>query len=368
MKTWPIRRRFSCGSTTPFKAFEKSLGRVDHPQLGARCASRTPRRPTSRSPSRSSPVSTNTQTTRGPSALARRAAQTAESTPPDSPQTTRSSGPTRRLISDSERSMNASIVQVRGLPADPVQEVAQDQRAVRRVRDLGMKLEAVDRQLAMPHRRDRAGRGRGQRQEIAAGVVDLVAVAHPDDRLARDVVEERLGRVQHAALGAAELAGRRRIDLGPHRLAGQLHPVADPQDRHAQLEDRRIALRCPGLVDARRPAREDQGQRVQLANSLGRDVVADDPRKRMPLAHPARDELDVLSTEIQDQYGTCRRVGIRHELLSWKDEETSRLRRNVPIDFVHQVYQKRPGLHNSANSRASPRDRQISTISMAQKV
>jgi hypothetical protein len=28
--------------------------------------------------------------------------------------------------------------------------------------------------------------------------------------------EERLGRVQHMTLGAAELAGRRRVDPGPH--------------------------------------------------------------------------------------------------------------------------------------------------------
>ena len=131
--------------------------------------------------------------------------------------------------------------------------------------------------------------------------MDLVAVAHPHDGLVRDVAKERLGRVQHTAFGAAELAGRVALDLAPHRLAGQLHPVADPQDRQPQLEDRRIALRRSGLVDTRRTAREDQGQRVELANPLGRDVVADDPREGMPLANPARDELDILSTEIEDQ-------------------------------------------------------------------
>ncbi len=58
----------------------------------------------------------------------------------------------------SDRSMNAPIVQVRGLLADPVEEVAQDQRAVGRVRDLGVELEAVDRPLAVPDGGDRAGR------------------------------------------------------------------------------------------------------------------------------------------------------------------------------------------------------------------
>ena len=59
-------------------------------------------------------MSTKTQTTRGPSARARRAAQTAESTPPERPQTTRSDGPTLRTICSSDRSMNAPIVQFRG--------------------------------------------------------------------------------------------------------------------------------------------------------------------------------------------------------------------------------------------------------------
>ncbi len=71
-------------------------------------------------------------------------------------------------------------------------------------------------------------------------------------------MKERLGRVEHMAFGAAELTRRRGLDPGPHRLAGQLHPVADPQDRQAQLEDRRVAMRSARLVDARRAAREDR--------------------------------------------------------------------------------------------------------------
>ena len=176
-------------------------------------------------------------------------------------------------------------------------------------------------------------------------------MAHPDDR-SRAGRRERAARTGRAhGIGAAELASGRRIDLGPHRLAGQLHPVADPQNRQAQLEDRRIALGRSGFVDTRRPAREDQGQRVQLANALGRDVVADDPRKRMPLANPARDELDILSTEIKDQYGSRRRVGIRHELLSCKDQGTAESFVECTYRFVHQAYQTRSGLHNSPNRR-----------------
>ena len=52
--------------------------------------------------------------------------------------------------------------------------------AFRRVGHLGMKLEAIDRQRPMFHRRERArGRGR-QRHEIVGKLRDLIAVAHPN--------------------------------------------------------------------------------------------------------------------------------------------------------------------------------------------
>ena len=61
-----------------------------------------------------------------------------------------------------------------------LEKVAQDLAAPGRVRDLGMKLQAVDRQPAMLDRGDGAGVGRGQRLKSAETLRHLVAVAHPD--------------------------------------------------------------------------------------------------------------------------------------------------------------------------------------------
>ena len=72
-------------------------------------------------------------------------------------------------------------------------------------------------------------------------------------------------------------------------------------------------MRCPRLVNARRAAGENDRQRIQLADALRRDVVADDPRKGMAFANPARNELDVLGTEIEDENGSLSRIGICHE-------------------------------------------------------
>ncbi len=166
----------------------------------------------------------------------------------------------------------------------------------------------------MPHGGDRAMWRGGDRQEVAAGLVDLVAVAHPDDRVGGDVAEERVLLVEHATVGAAVLAaGRVGLDAGPQRVGGKLQAVADPQDRDAELEELRVAFRGAGLIHAPRSAREDQGQRIELADTLGRDVVPDDPREGVPLTHPTRDELHVLRAEIQDEHGPRRRTSFRHE-------------------------------------------------------
>ena len=128
---------------------------------------------------RSRPLSTRMQESCGPMAWASSAATTDESTPPESPQITRSSPTRRRTASTVSRAKSPSF-HVPRAAADRLEEVAEDLRALRRVRHLGMELQAVDRQLPMLHRGEGAGVGGGQRQEIGRDLRHLIAVAHPD--------------------------------------------------------------------------------------------------------------------------------------------------------------------------------------------
>ena len=167
-----------------------------------------------------------------------------------------------------------------------------------------MELQAEDRQRGMTDGGDRAGAGRSKRFEIAGDARDLIAVRHPNFEIARQIGEEfvrtAVGRRGHMDLGSTVLAGRRAFDLAAERFAGELHAVADAEDRDAEPKKFDVALRRAGFVDAARTAGEDDPFGRDLAESGGRDVVADDFAVDLLFADAAGDELRVLRTEVED--------------------------------------------------------------------
>ena len=76
-------------------------------------------------------------------ARARSAAVTEESTPPDTPQITRSCGPTRRRISATVCSSIRLHCPGAFAPGDAVEKVAEDRCALRSVTDFRMELQSV---------------------------------------------------------------------------------------------------------------------------------------------------------------------------------------------------------------------------------
>ncbi len=126
--------------------------------------------------------------------------------------------------------------------ADVRDEVGEYPPAVFGVRDFGMKLQAVNRLVFVLHRRERAGVGLGQGHEILAEIFDLIAVAHPHGQIQRDALEQQIGIVA-AQRSSAELAGKPRRNFAAPRQTRELHAVADPQDGHAQIENRGVGVR-----------------------------------------------------------------------------------------------------------------------------
>ena len=75
-----------------------------------------------------------------------------------------------------------------------------------------------------------------------------------------------------------------------------------PSTGTPEAENFGIALRRPRLVHAGRPAGEDDPLRGQLADPLGRDVVADDLAIDVLLPHPPGDQLRILRAEVEHQH------------------------------------------------------------------
>jgi hypothetical protein len=120
------------------------------------------------------------------------AATTVESTPPESPQTTRRFPPARGC---GHPALDEAFHRPVGLRlADPEHEVPEDVPPVDAVRDLGMELDAVDRAVVVLRRRVRRVVRHGERVEALGRADHLVAVAHPDERVEVADREQRIDR------------------------------------------------------------------------------------------------------------------------------------------------------------------------------
>ena len=187
-------------------------------------------------------------------------------------------------------------------------EVRQQSFAEVGVRHLGMKLQTVERQRVMPNRRMGAGVGRGESAEVRFDVLNLVAVAHPDSRVVRHVLDEGVvsftvaERMPEFPRGAGDHLAFKRTTEFPH-------PVADAEDRDTEFENSRIGMRCTLGVHARRAAGEDQSLGAQFLNAFDRQVVADQLAEDLLISNPSGDELGGLRTEIEDQNAFFRVTG-----------------------------------------------------------
>src|SRR5437660_1221038 len=85
-------------------------------------------------------------------------------------------------------------------------------------------------------------------------------------------------------------------------MTGQLHAVADAENRNIQLEDSRVATGGAWAIDTRRTTGENDAARIESFDPFGGQIVADNLAKDILLAHTARDKLAVLRAKIEDQH------------------------------------------------------------------
>src|SRR6266851_1077264 len=84
-------------------------------------------------------------------------------------------------------------------------------------------------------------------------------------------------------------------------MGDELHAVANAQHWDAGAQRLRVDLRRPGLVNARRSAREDEPGRLPAPQLRPGRRARDELAVHIRFAHAARDELAVLRTEIEHE-------------------------------------------------------------------
>ena len=197
---------------------------------------------------------------------------------------------------------------VGGTAANAEEEVLDDLLAPRRVRHLGVELDAVERLVARPEGSHGKVLGGRDGDEAGRRLVDVVAVGAPDGDLLAGIeaVEEAAVRL------LASDAQPRTAVFAPARdhpaaavLREELHPVADTEDGDAQGEEAGIEAGIEAgravAVHRQRPAREDHaaGRPLPQPGRGARGGV--DLAVHPGLPDAARDELRELGAVVDDE-------------------------------------------------------------------
>ena len=235
-------------------------------------------------------------------------AATAESTPPESPQITLPR-PTWRADLLDRLLAEGAHGPVAGQPCDLADEIANELGAVGRVHHFRVEHQPVIFSLLVLNDGERRVGGRARHRKARRHFGDAVAMAHPDRMLFADAPGgvEQLARRFHLDIGAAEFAVMAALDLAAE-LGGHGHlAVADAEHGNAGIEDRLRRARRTFFMHRFRPAGEDHGFRLHLAEGCFRLLERHDFGIDALLADAAGDQLRHLAAEIDNQNLVMRR-------------------------------------------------------------
>jgi hypothetical protein len=125
-------------------------------------------------------------------------------------------------------------------------------------------------------------------------------VAHPNGGFQWYVCEQFVFTTDNAG-GSTEFSAITRRNFATLRLTGQLHAVANAQNRDPEFKDFRINLWRRFAVNTGRTAGQNDALGFQFLNPPGGKVVSNQLAKHILFANPPRDELGGLASKIENQ-------------------------------------------------------------------
>jgi len=184
--------------------------------------------------------------------------------------------------------------------ADAERKIPQHRGSAVGVYDLRVKLNSPDRTIPIAHGRKRRTITRGERLEALGQAEHPVAVAHPGHALdaAFEVRKERI-----VALDLQQRASIfvivRCFDEPTEVMREKLKAVTDAEHRASDVENCQVEVRCGGVEHTRRPAGQDDANRLPRAQGLRIDGSGVDLAVDTLLANSPRDQLAVLRAKIE---------------------------------------------------------------------
>ena len=166
--------------------------------------------------------------------------------------------------------------------------------------DLGMELESEPLVFVVFDRCEVGVFGGGDGLEALRELSQFVTMGVPDLQVRGEFSEQRAAGIAHGKSALAILALQPFFHFPSVELCQQLHPIADSQDGHTQVEDPSIRQGCLGGVNARWPARQNDPLGLHSCQCGRWSVVAQDDRVDVALADTTRDHLSVLGSEIEN--------------------------------------------------------------------
>src|ERR1700690_362056 len=127
---------------------------------------------------------------------------------------------------------------------------------------------------------------------------NMVSMAVPDFQAFWHILEKR-GFFFDIQMRGAILAPLGALHFSAQRVREPVHSVTNSQHGHVKRQHFGIAFRCVGVVHRTGPAGEHDSHGLLRANLLERCRARQDRGKHLLLANPPRNQLRVLTAEIQ---------------------------------------------------------------------
>ena len=168
--------------------------------------------------------------------------------------------------------------------------------------DLGVKLYPVNLPIFVRKRRDGTGPRLRIRQNLKSvrSFGDIVGMAHPADALFGDRLKE-VSRFQNADFPFAVLTGFGVRNSAAQRVCNELTAIADSEHGYSERKYLRRDMRRRFFIDAVGAAREDDAYGIIFLDFLYRHIAVFQIAIYIEVTHAARDELIILSAEIEDE-------------------------------------------------------------------